>query len=629
MAAFGKADTGLIKATAGAEAGQHIDQNLMIGSAISGALTSIQKQQDARNAQAAAAQKELEGKFKSISGNPDAQMLDYIGGVTPAYTSQYSKLKGGGFFSKQQQQFILDDYNGQIEQVENFTVGINLLKESGEYGPGASPNDKKYGSQLALGNYKVEGHKDPVTGYTQLNALVDNHGMTLNSEGNPVESETLINLRNKQIELQGNNQELDETDLTNLNQLEEQFKKDQKNYNDWKNLPHYLNDDPRQGPNPDKYQIYNTDNLPRKGESDVNNTNMLNVYNTNISNVKEGAGLKNIVTEGSYAGQVEAAMVKKGSDQSGRAFQDYIFGDFSEDNIDNSFASIFTKGADVTKHPEMYNNLDGNPIEWNLASLGLSKEEIAAIEGVAGGIKDGKLIHGSTEWDAIEANAPGTQGTLLENFLRGVNSDGSSDSDQRKEWIKKRYPQFMGVVLKESFTNKQKSVYEPKGQYFNSNDGTSPVLETKDMQYNKKTETYTNSLVESAFPNAFIENGKLSPDKLDVVAKGLGTLFNEHHEGNVVGVSTKGGKLIIKLSDQNKTREFDFKEGDYSTTMNALKQFLKGATLNHDIIDGLSNDTNGSKWQDIPDNKYILYPNLITRPQSPIDPNQPVTYTTT
>lgn len=629
MAAFGKADTGLIKATAGAEAGQHIDQNLMIGSAISGALTSIQKQQDALNAQAAAAQKELEGKFKSISGNPDAQMLEYIGGVTPAYTSQYSKLKGGGFFSKQQQQFILDDYNGQIEQVENFTVGINLLKESGEYGPGASPNDKKYGSQLALGNYKVEGHKDPVTGYTQLNALVDNHGMTLNSEGNPVESETLINLRNKQIELQGKNQELDETDLTNLNQLEEQFKKDQKNYNDWKDLPHYLNDDPRQGPNPDKYQIYNTDNLPRKGESDVNNTNMLNVYNTNVSNVKEGAGLKNIVTEGSYAGQVLTAMVKKGSDQSGRAFQDYIFGDFSEDNIDNSFASIFTKGADVTKHPEIYNTLDGNPIEWNLASLGLSKEEIAAIEGVAGGIKDGKLIHGSTEWDAIEANAPGTQGTLLENFLRGVNSDGSSDSDQRKEWIKKRYPQFMGVVLKESFTNKQKSVYEPKGQYFNSNDGTSPVLETKDMQYNKKTETYTNSLVESAFPNAFIENGKLSPDKLDVVAKGLGTLFNEHHEGNVVGVSTKGGKLIIKLSDQNKTREFDFKEGDYSTTMNALKQFLKGATLNHDIIDGLSNDTNGSKWQDIPDNKYILYPNLITRPQSPIDPNQPVTYTTT
>ena len=92
MAAFGKADTGLIKATAGAEAGQHFDQNLMIGSAISGALTSIQKQQDALNAQAAAAQKELEGKFKSISGNPAAQMLDYIGGVTPAYTSQYSKL---------------------------------------------------------------------------------------------------------------------------------------------------------------------------------------------------------------------------------------------------------------------------------------------------------------------------------------------------------------------------------------------------------------------------------------------------------------------------------------------------------------------------------------------------------
>ena len=77
------------------------------------------------------------------------------------------------------------------------------------------------------------------------------------------------------------------------------------------------------------------------------------------------------------------------------------------------------------------------------------------------------------------------------------------------------------------------------------------------------------------------------------------------------------------------SKVFDFKEGDYSTTMNALKQFLKGATLNHDIIDGLSNDTNGSKWQDIPDNKYILYPNLITRPQSPIDPNQPVTYTTT
>ena len=34
MAAFGKADMGLIKATAGAEAGQHMDSNLTLGAGI-------------------------------------------------------------------------------------------------------------------------------------------------------------------------------------------------------------------------------------------------------------------------------------------------------------------------------------------------------------------------------------------------------------------------------------------------------------------------------------------------------------------------------------------------------------------------------------------------------------------
>ena len=48
--------------------------------------------------------------------------------------------------------------------------------------------------------------------------------------------------------------------------------------------------------------------------------------------------------------------------------------------------------------------------------------------------------------------------------------------------------------------------------------------------------------------------------------------------------------------------------------MNALKRFLKGATLNHDIVDGLGNDSNGTKWKDINDNKYILYPDFITKP---------------
>ena len=47
MAAYGKTDTGLIKATAGAEAGQYMVENLMVGSAIGGALESIQKQQAA------------------------------------------------------------------------------------------------------------------------------------------------------------------------------------------------------------------------------------------------------------------------------------------------------------------------------------------------------------------------------------------------------------------------------------------------------------------------------------------------------------------------------------------------------------------------------------------------------
>ena len=129
MAAFGKADIGLIKATAGAEAGQYVDENLMIGSAIGGALDAISKQQAALKEQNAALQKEIEGSFKPVTGNPDQQFLEYLGGVTPAYTSQFASLKGkGGFWSKQKQQLILENYNGEVGQIEDLTVGINLLR---------------------------------------------------------------------------------------------------------------------------------------------------------------------------------------------------------------------------------------------------------------------------------------------------------------------------------------------------------------------------------------------------------------------------------------------------------------------------------------------------------------------
>ena len=76
MAQFGKADVGLIKATAGAEQSKFVDSNLTTGMAISGLVDELNKKAAVQAGIQASIQKDIDDKFDVPTGNLSKQFTD-------------------------------------------------------------------------------------------------------------------------------------------------------------------------------------------------------------------------------------------------------------------------------------------------------------------------------------------------------------------------------------------------------------------------------------------------------------------------------------------------------------------------------------------------------------------------
>ena len=598
MAQFGKADIGLIKATAGAEAAQFTDDNLMWGAAIGTAMNAFNEQAKLQQSINAGLEKEIDDQFEVVTGNPSQQFTNLIAEITPGYKKNYVSNRGKDVTSKQQKQFYVDDYNGIIQQIEDITGITQTNRDAGDFGPGANADHIYYNNMISAGNYLVETRRDPNknNGYTQVNVAIpkkttpDPTTFKDDETGNTVQGILDKQANDKNYVLTENDKKLITRYQSAVNE-----------HNKWKSLPDKIDG----YYNTEKFQIYNSKNLPTKGENFENKTKALALYNQNITTKKTDADLLNPKSADSYASDWEK-MVREG-DTSGVQLQHQVFGDFSDDGVDNPFSNIFINGVNTDKHPDMYKALDGSPLVFNLGA--------------------GKSIeYGSAEWNAMLENGEHSpeQKQLLENFLRGYDTDGSVNPDQNKEWIIKKYSAFMGKVNEDAFNAKRKLHFEQKGRYFNDGQGEQDVWRSQEVALTRKKAAYNNTLTDIAFPKNLINldvGGQDLTTRLDndgSIAKAFKDVFADYIENGQVDFDFDDG--VVTIDGENLARkEFDFTGENKVSELEKLKRHLAQLDPPDQFeIDQLSNDVSGADWAKLRDrqNEYHTYSEITFDPSA-------------
>ena len=581
--AFGKADIGLIKSTAGAEAGLSIDQNLATGAVLGSAINSINAKAQVQADINAGLEKEIQENFNTVTGNPSKQMMDEISRITPGFKERYVGLKGNSVASRQAQAFVTDDYNGIIQQIDSITGILSTNADQKTFGPGSNGDHEYFNNALSGGNYLIETTSDPTknNGYTQVNVAVPKR-VEPNPEtyGKTASGVTVAGI-NKMLSDDPNAVLTDE-----MKDLKNRYTKATKSYNDWKDLPEKV--DGRY--NTEKYQIYNEGNMPRKGQSYENKTKLFSVYNNNVSKKTTSTHLQkiNIGTASQKATQWKASL----EDVNGMELQHAMFGDFSEDEIDNSFASIFIKGA---KDESMYKDLNGNPLVF---SFGNESEAVT---------------YGSDEWKDKSSEE---QEDLKEKYLRGYGTDGTINPDQNSVWVKEKYSKFMGEVTQDAVETKRIQHFDAKGLYFNDGSGGIDVFNTKAAQQGNKKKAYTTTRFDAAFPQTLLNNADLK-NQLSDGGNGTKALTNMFDDFDVEYKIKKG---IVTVDGET----YDFTGDDKEGELARLKKYMKTAEpkdANFDI--DLGNDINGQGWQALRDEKYNYYGGNVDNPNFDSGANLP------
>ena len=599
--AFGKADIGLIKATAGAEAGQHIDENLMLGSAIGGALDTISKQQEAVRKQNKKLQKEIDEKFTVPTGNLDPALMEYTYGTYENSTRDYSSFSGTDYYSKTQKARILDIQNKRTQQVDNLQGLINWSRDkNNKLGAGASDQDIFFRQMIQKG----EG--------LQFFDMKDEHGdptvsMAVPRKSAPKQDATITALLDDE-----KNETIDAEGIAALKEYRDSVEE----YNTWQ----ALGDTDKHGNyNPEKYKIYNGNNMPQ-GEDVNNKANLLGTWNANVTTKIETKDLKVNQTAENLALEWNKVWDADNANASGAAVQDIAFGDFSEDGIDNSFGSIFIEGANTDKHPDLYTNTDGTPLSWNLKDLGFKDPEIAQWDKEVNGVKDGVIEWSNepgSEWMALPDE---TKKMMKDVWIRGTDSDGNSDPDKRVDWIKSKYAKFMGQVTLDAYKQKQRNHFEMEGTYFDSqgtggDQNIDPIFaNVSDMQA-QKTITYNTTKLDIALPESFITDGIKTDDPQGLMGEFGGNNLKKAlpnlNSSFTSTFSVDGSELVVE-TDGEDDETFDF-SGDINTSneYKRLKMFLakQPTTGSDDVnISNLGTSVDDENWQTFQNQKYDNYP---------------------
>ena len=559
MAQFGKADIGLIRATAGAEQSKFVDDNLMTGMAISGFVDELSKKAAVQAGIQAGIKEDIDDKFATTSANLPTQFSDNLIEFVPGMKNNYAGVSGGDIIGKHKQSQILTNHDDYLVEVEALVGAMQVNDGDVVNGVGHNAKSSQYLNQMKAGDYQV---------FTAL----DKNGKPSPNVAVPMKVEP--KLSGFEFEYNGTKMTLadlegrtfsgtaEESELAQASQkAQAAYATASDGYNKWNKL-----DDKIDGrPNPAKYQIYNSKTIPSRESNKDNAAAELGIYHNNIADASTyGSQWKN---------QVDG--------YSGLDLQHTLFTDASDDDVDNSYGDLFVN--QTSKDPNMYKNDKDEFISFNVGN--------------------GKSIQYDTDpesdWGQLGESE---QKSLLEMHIRGGRTNGSYNPDENSDFHKDGYANFMGNVTRDAALIKQRNYFENKGMFFDNGDGN-PV-NNKEFQENRKQIAYTDHKFNAAFPERLLGGDNFN-ENLTVNGSIGKALLEEFPDADLsfIGsgmIEIKGVETPFDLNGPNKKQE-----------LKRLKDHLQGYQLSDvekSLAGNMSNSVGDKDWKKMRRKSYHGFP---------------------
>ena len=574
MAQFGKADIGLIRATAGAEQSKFVDDNLMTGMAISGFVDELSKKAAVQAGIQAGIKKDIDDKFATTSANLPTQFSDNLIEFVPGMKNNYAGVSGGDILGKHKKSQILTNHDDYLIEVESL-VGAIKANDDDLAVNGVGHNAKS--------SYYLDQMKAP-NGY-QVFTAYDKDGKPSPNIAVPMKVEP--KLSGFEFEYNGTKMTLadlegrtfsgtaEESELAQASQkAQAAYATASDGYNEWNSLEDKV--DGR--PNPAKYQIYNSKTLPSRESNKDNETAELSIYNKNVGLLKGDSDHNNIADASTYGSQWKSQV----DGYSGLDLQHTLFTDASADDVDNSYGDLFVN--QTSKDPNMYKNDKDEFISFNVG--------------------EGKSIQYDTdpesEWGQL---GEAEQKKLLEMHIRGGRTDGSYNPDENSDFHKDGYANFMGNVTRDAALIKQRNYFENKGMFFDNGDGN-PV-NSAEVQMNRKQIAYTDHKFNSAFPERLLGGDNFNENITEDGSIGK-ALLEEFPDADFDFV----GDGIIEIKGVE--TPFDFTGNNKKQELKRLKEYLRGnanlSDVEKSLAQNMGNSVNDKDWKKMRRKSYHGFP---------------------
>ncbi len=576
MAQFGKADVGLIKATAGAEQSKFVDDDLMTGMAISGFVDSLNKKAAVQAGIQAGIKKDIDDKFGTTSANLPTQFSENLVEFVPGMKNSYASVSGNNILGKHKQSQILTNHDDYLVEVEALVGGIQANDEDlATTGVGHNAKSSQYLNQMKAGDYQV------FTAY-------DKDGKP--SPNVAVPKKVKPNLKGFEFEYNGTKMTLaniegdgyDEEEWKAINKASakarELYAIAEEGYNKWNSLE----DEVDGKPNPEKYQIYNSKTLPSRESNKENAAAELAIYNKNVGLLKGDSDHNNIADASTYGSQWKNQV----DGYSGLDLQHTLFTDASDDDVDNSYGDLFVN--QTSKDPNMYKDNKGEFITFAVVDDNNNKREVQY------------NTEKGSEWDKLGEK---DQKKLLEMHIRGERPDGSYNPDENSDFHKDGYANFMGNVTRDAALIKQRNYFENKGMYFDNGDGN-PV-NSASVQENRKSIAYTDHKFNSAFPERLLGGDNFNENLTEdgSIGKALIEEFPDadfDFVGNGI-IEIDGVDSPFNLNGPNKKQE-----------LKRLKEYLQAnpnfTDVENSLAQNMSNSVNDKDWKRMRRKSYHGFP---------------------
>jgi len=592
MAGFGKADTGLIQATAGAEAGQHMDSALTLGAGIGASIGAMvenyQTKQAANNKKISELNKAFDESYKMPAGGLDGQMEGFLATEMNRFKQTFLDNQDGSFKSKRALAENQREFDEMVLLMKDAQDVVNSNVESTYVSAGMDSDDHVLASKLKNKDY-LPGMRPSATG----NGNEMYYAIPINDTNKPVFNDVDAK-RIKDIEAkplaQRTAAELEE--LTGLKANKTKHDGELKEWNRINELEPKTTIDGVTTYNPDKYTLVNIEEAARYGSVDESRNNMLDFVIKTTENQSNNADFNDVIEgqEGTVGNALKQRLLKGDKDGLGKIdtrteLNDLLFSDgtpndnitvniaFKQDGtqdtenpeeVENTYANMFIyELADPEKHSYMYNDDNGNPITWETG--------------------DGEILtYGSDEW---KTRSKEERKTLLEMKLRGKDNLGAQKAggDFDPHQIT-QYSKFMGIVLTDRRKAQKRAHYEKSELYFDdgvndpyaiANNGSLGSVEKRANQvYFHKEETYTNSIIDMAFGNDDSKTFSSNTDSEEGVEK-IQKILNSEFKTVGMDLDIKSEGHSIKIEGVETAKVFDFSDPETRVeTLQSLKQHI-------------------------------------------------------